>query len=734
MTNKKTKKTETSQSEHDKLIDVIAGLVLIALSLLGAFQFGILGFHINNIFRVLFGQYPMVYYVLLILGACYMIFRSKHFKLGWRILLGLILLYLAFVLTLSATMFENPTGLASISHFFSLISGIYNDPSTWAYGGMLGALIYGFTSYLVDRGGVYIVIALLVAIGLILLLSPSQLAKMKASFLAMIETIKKPFRRKEKTEKEPVKKELAIEEVEAIQRQATKSQIGQISVDDKYLEKPKEKKTREVSGKAPIERTADFKAYTLPSVQLLDKRSSQLYSKRNQQAADEKGKRLIEVMKRFGIEAQLIETHIGPAVTKFEIKPDSNVKISKITSIQDNLMMELAVKTLRIESPIPGKIAVGIEIPNEEMIPVLMRDLVTTAHDFFNNENIQVALGKNLFGNPITISLNKMPHLLIAGATGSGKSVCMNAIITSLLLTKTPNELRMILIDPKKVEFTQYDNIPHLLRGVVSDPGMASKVLLKVVEEMEERYDAFAQEGVRNIAAYNEKIKHDPSKTRMYWIVVIIDELADLMVVAGREVESSIQRITQLARAAGIHLIVATQRPSVDVITGIIKANIPSRIAFAVSSAVDSRTILDSIGAEKLLGYGDMLYLPMGEPSPIRLQGVYVSDDEVERITAKAKERVAPDYPDRFLILDEADGEAGGFTDFEEPLYNEAVSFVIQEQKASTSLLQRRFKIGYNRAANLVDELERNHIIGPALGSKPRQVLIKDSQDLEDID
>ena len=423
--------------------------------------------------------------------------------------------------------------------------------------------------------------------------------------------------------------------------------------------------------------------------------------------------------------------HIGPSVTQFEVQTEATVKVSKILGLTDNLKMSLEAKDIRIEAPIPGRNAVGIEIPNEKATPVKMRELVNTISEKDKNEPLLFMLGKDLLGRTITCRIDKMPHLLIAGATGSGKSVCMNSIITSLLLRTKPDEVKMLLIDPKKVEFTPYRAIPHLIGPVINDAAEANNALKVIVRIMDERYNIFAANGVRNIAGYHALLAKKPVEERkrmdkMPYIVVIIDELADLMLVAGKEVEASIQRITQLARAAGIHLIVATQRPSTDVITGIIKANIPSRIAFSVSSGIDSRTILDHVGAERLLGNGDMLYMPIGQNSPTRIQGVFVTDDEVERIASACAEQGGPLYDDSFIMLEGVNNnEGGGLEVSDDPLFQEIKDYVIDAQKASTSLLQRRFGIGYNRAARMIDELERSGIIGPAQGSKPREVYVK---------
>ncbi len=483
----------------------------------------------------------------------------------------------------------------------------------------------------------------------------------------------------------------------------------------------------------PRARTAPVrpaKPYRLPPQSLLDPIPPKNANGVNERAAQEKGQLLLQILKNFDIDAQLIDTHIGPSVTQFEVRPDANVKVSKIMGLTDNIKMQLAATDIRIEAPIPGRNAVGIEVPNEQSTPVKMRELIHTVSQKDRYEPLLFFVGKDLLGETVTCRLDKMPHLLIAGATGSGKSVCMNSIITSLLLRTKPEEVKMLLIDPKKVEFTPYHNIPHLIGPVINDANQASNALKVIVRIMEERYNIFSQCAVRNISVYNEKVKNDPTEAQlkpMPYIVVIIDELADLMVVAGKEVESSIQRITQLARAAGIHLIVATQRPSTDVITGIIKANIPSRIAFSVSSGIDSRTILDHIGAERLLGNGDMLYMPIGQNAAQRVQGVFVTDEEVRRITDYCSAQQAPLYDDSFVLLEGVEGNEGTAvtTVSEDPLFREIKEYVIEAQKASTSLLQRRFGIGYNRAARMIDELEQQGIIGPQQGSKPREVYIK---------
>ena len=485
--------------------------------------------------------------------------------------------------------------------------------------------------------------------------------------------------------------------------------------------------------------TVDYRNYRLPSMnKVLDTLPAHSSNDENLAAAKRKGQQLIQALETFDINARLKDMHIGPSVTQFEVQPDANVKVSRILGLTDNIKMQLEARDIRIEAPIPGRNAVGIEIPNEKSTPVKLRELVNSIPAKDKDQPLVFFLGKDLLGQTITCRIDKMPHLLIAGATGSGKSVCMNSIICSLLLRTRPDEVKMLLIDPKKVEFTPYRNIPHLIGPVINDPAQASNALKVIVRIMDERYNIFAANAVRNIAGYHALLKSKPAAEqarmdKMPYIVVIIDELADLMLVAGKDVEASIQRITQLARAAGIHLIVATQRPSADVITGIIKANIPSRIAFSVSSSIDSRVILDHTGAERLLGNGDMLYMPIGQNSATRIQGVFVTDEEVQRI-CDALSPWAPLYDDSFIMLegvnDQESGAVAGISD--DPLYQEIKDYVIDVQKASTSLLQRRFGIGYNRAARMIDELESTGIIGPAQGSKPREVYVKKDRPKDD--
>ena len=444
---------------------------------------------------------------------------------------------------------------------------------------------------------------------------------------------------------------------------------------------------------------------------------------------------LVQVLKDFGIDAKVVDTHVGPAVTQYELEIKAGTKVSKILSLNREIALALAAKDVRIQAPIPGKSTIGIELPNKKISMVNVREVLTSVPASKANSKLLAVLGRDIMGNPQWMEINKTPHLLVAGSTGSGKSVCINSILASILMRTKPDEVKLVLVDPKKVELSIYNGVPHLLAPVVTDPKRANVALKKIVAEMERRYDVFEESKTKNIESYNAYIDkknaglpEDQKEKRMPFIVVIIDELADLMLVAAKEVEDSIMRITQMARAAGIHLIVATQRPSTDVITGVVKANIPSRISFAVSSGIDSRTILDMVGAEKLLGRGDMLFLPQGTNAPLRIQGTFISEDETKAIVDYVCNQQKARYDETLLMDDEEKGATtmlDSKDDYEEPLYNEIVDFVIEQGKASASLLQRRFRLGYNRAARCIDLLEDRGIVGPQNGSKPREVLVK---------
>lgn len=466
------------------------------------------------------------------------------------------------------------------------------------------------------------------------------------------------------------------------------------------------------------------KPYKLPSFRLLAKPQS-AGKGMGQKDYMQTARKLEATLESFGVRAKVLEVVRGPAVTRYEIQPDIGVKVSRIVSLTDDIALALAAKDIRMEAPIPGKSAIGIEVPNNEVSIVTMREVMETTVFQESASNLSIAFGRDIAGQTIVGNLAKMPHLLVAGATGSGKSVCINGIITSILYKAKPDEVKFLMVDPKMVELNVYNGIPHLLAPVVTDPKRASLALKKVVVEMEKRYELFSKSGTRNVEGYNNLMKDNPAAFLPY-IVVIVDELADLMMVAAGDVEDAIARLAQMARAAGIHLIIATQRPSVDVITGVIKANIPSRIAFGVSSQVDSRTILDMGGAEKLLGRGDMLFMPMGASKPVRVQGAFMSDQEVENIVNYVREQGEAQYDETLVPeVEEVSADADEMLD---ELYDQAVTIILEAKQASVSLLQRRMRIGYTRAARLIDSMEARGVIGPYEGSKPREVLISIEQ------
>lgn len=460
--------------------------------------------------------------------------------------------------------------------------------------------------------------------------------------------------------------------------------------------------------------------YEIPSLDLLARPALG----KGSEMADYKAnaRKLEATLESFGVRAKVLEVVRGPAVTRYEIQPDVGVKVSRIVSLTDDIALALAAKDIRMEAPIPGKSAIGIEVPNLEVSIVTMREVMETTAFQESSSRLSVVLGRDISGQPIVGNLARMPHLLVAGATGSGKSVCINGIITSILYKAKPNEVKFLMIDPKMVELNVYNGIPHLLAPVVTDPRRASLALKKIVVEMEKRYELFSKSGTRNIEGYNALLTESGTSAPLPYYVIIVDELADLMMVAANDVEDSICRLAQMARAAGIHLIIATQRPSVDVITGVIKANIPSRIAFGVSSQVDSRTILDMVGAEKLLGRGDMLYLPVGASKPVRIQGAFLSDGEVEQVVGFVRTQEQANYREELVPQVEEMPEQQN--EFEDELYDQAVQIVLEAKQASVSLLQRRMRVGYTRAARLVDAMEAKGVVGPYEGSKPREVLL----------
>ena len=504
-------------------------------------------------------------------------------------------------------------------------------------------------------------------------------------------------------------------------------------IEGNLFKKEEEKKEEKVKEVLQLEHAmaVEDEHYEYPPVELLSKGTKKAI-KGGAKALTEVATRLQKTLYSFGVQAKVENVSVGPAITRYELKPAEGVRVSKIANLADDIALNLAAETIRIEAPIPGKQAVGIEVPNTEKETVHFRDVVESEAFQDSKSKLSVALGKDVAGNMEIADIAKMPHALIAGATGSGKSVCINTLITSIIYKAKPSEVKFEMVDPKVVELSVYNGIPHLLIPVVTDPKKAAGALAWAVQEMDNRYNLFAQKGVRDLKGYNALVEKEDGVGKLPQIVIIIDELADLMMVAAKEVEDSICRLAQKARAAGMHLIIATQRPSVDVITGIIKANIPSRIAFAVSSQVDSRTILDQVGAEKLLGKGDMLFYPSGAPKPVRVQGAFVSDDEVEKIVSFVKSNGEATYSEDILESiensnktdKELAAEAADSDDDTDPFLMDAIDVVVETGQASTSFIQRRFKVGYARAGRIIDQMEERGIISGYQGSKPRQVLM----------
>lgn len=725
-TNKKTtrKNTKKQAAAYDSaLFKTCLSLCLIVISVISFFKLGIVGIFCFQFFSYFLGSASYLVFVLCILLCLFFLFKKDRKMIRKRYLAAAFFALSSWLLV-EAILANRPDPVWNLlrENFSHTLDILFHGMECKA--GILGALLLGLSGSLFDYVGTYMMVGLLILLAIVLV---------GYDFFVQIEH--KP---RIKKEKEPVIEESDPEsvfvnvDVDFRDPEEEKPSFQIIEADPIPMKKEEEEEENIVPVHTFDMQEDKYVNYRLPRLTILDEISRRSKANTNATAAKQQGQKLIEILQEFGVEAKLMEIHIGPSVTKFEIKPSVGVRVSKISNLASDIKMALAAKDLRIEAPIPGKSAVGIEIPNVEKTMVQMKDLMRSIPADLKERKLLFCLGKDLTGDCVYGELNRMPHLLIAGATGSGKSVCVNAIICSLLLRTRPDEVKLVLIDPKKVEFTPYNDVPHLLAPVITDGDLANKGLKVVVQMMDHRYDLFGQFGVRNIQSYNDYVLNHPDahlKT-LPRVVVIIDELADLMLVAAKEVEASIQRITQLARAAGIHLIVATQRPSVDVITGVIKANIPSRIAFAVSQAVDSRTILDMAGAEQLLGNGDMLYLPNGQTSPKRIQGVFIKDEEVNRICDYVKSQAKPNYDDAFIQLKDIQNMGKEVAECADPLYEEVKHFVITSRKASTSLIQRKFSIGYARAARLIDVLEEQKIIGPANGSKPREILVQNT--LED--
>lgn len=764
------KKTQTSWL-HSNLFRLCFLICMICISIIVVLEFGIVGAFLKHFFEFLFGALTNGLFILNATLCAVLIFHKEQPVIRKRYMFGILFLALGLSLISSIMEFKPHPGSYGLEYVMKNAGNIIMGHLK-TYSGLAGALLLCLFQSLFDYSGTYVMVLLFFVLAILMFgyekivgyeRKPKKVLKSEPVKETPVSIDRKNFIFEDEDTNEssfqiinadpvkPVQPDPVVEETKEdepliIGDLEPRKPSFMVDVDDEPKEKVVEKNEVPVVNEGVVEKTepkhyirdenSDFKNYKLPKLNVLEDMERKSRSNANTITAKEKGEKLIEILHEFGVEANLVQIHIGPSVTKFEIKPELGVRVNKISNLQNDIKMGLAAKDIRIEAPIPGKESVGIEIPNVEKTSVQMKDLMRTIPDSMKDKKLLFCLGKDLMGNNVYGELNRMPHLLIAGATGSGKSVCVNAIISSILMRTKPDEVKLVLIDPKKVEFTPYNDVPHLLSPVITDGDLANKALKVIVEMMDRRYDLFGELGVRNITAYNEYVltHNDEHLKVLPRIVIIIDELADLILVAAKEVEASIQRITQLARAAGIHLIVATQRPSVDVITGVIKANIPSRIAFAVSQAVDSRTILDQAGAERLLGNGDMLYLPNGETSPRRIQGVFIKDEEVNNICAFVKSQAMPKYDDAFIQLKDLQNQGNEAQNVTaDPLYEEVKRFVIASRKASTSLIQRKFSVGYSRAARLMDVLEANGIIGPSRGSKPREILVQNTLE-DDID
>ncbi|KKB44725.1 DNA translocase FtsK [Bacillus thermotolerans] len=769
MANKKRKPSKRTTKKSAQLKQAIqlelSGIIMVALSIIGIIQLGAVGTAFVYFFRFFLGEWYMLGFIgMIAYGVYIMMKRKKPFLFsrrqagGYIILISILLLshVKLFELLGSGRPFNDPSVIINTWELYWLEVREGMTINKDLGGGMVGALLFAVSYFLFDTLGTRILSFVLIVIGLILITGRSLGDTFNKLFAALKKGWQKQWqaflqdmkdwkeerqtkKSKQAVQDEPSPSSEAVSKTEiedssytasepiissfaeeAYQSTAASSGQKEQAAPSQTIENEQEDAQAPSMSFTEVEN----KDYKLPSLNLLGKPKQTDQSKEYKQIHANAAK-LERTFQSFGVKAKVTQVHLGPAVTKYEVHPDIGVKVSKIVNLSDDLALALAAKDIRMEAPIPGKSAIGIEVPNSEVAMVSLREVLEATVNEKPSAKLQIAFGRDITGKAITAELNKMPHLLVAGATGSGKSVCINGIITSILMRAKPHEVKMMMIDPKMVELNVYNGIPHLLAPVVTDAKKASQALKKVVGEMERRYDLFSHSGTRNIEGYNAYVRRQNEETGekqplLPYIVVIVDELADLMMVASNDVEDAIMRLAQMARAAGIHLIIATQRPSVDVITGVIKANIPSRIAFAVSSATDSRTILDMSGAEKLLGRGDMLFFPAGASKPVRVQGAFLSDEEVEEVVDYVISQQKAQYQEDMIPEEVPEKKEKA----EDELYEEAVQLVAEMQTASVSMLQRRFRIGYSRAARLIDEMEMRGVVGPYEGSKPRTVLI----------
>lgn len=744
----------SAQAKEARLVNNLLGLIVSLLMLLGLTSLGSLGTLVANCFRLLVGaSYPVAIITVMLFSLSYTFYaRSPRLKPRWVV--GYLVAYAGLLLWLHVLMVNQQNVHANFVTvtWNNLSRVLFNGDTTVPIGGgILGAYLYNGSNFLIARVGTGILAWLLMLTGLVIFFALpwrkflSLIGKGIQNMGQGVQAASKKLRNyadrpavtlpasKEQQATGPVAeaKESAApvpesptpeaKPVEPVQPQPAPT----ITVASSKQEPvPADDAAREDALPLTGVTAQEDKEYRLPSLDLLTEVP----------ATDQKGdlkniqqntKTLQTTLQSFGVRATVENVSLGPSVTKYELRPAVGVKVSRITHLADDLALALAAKDIRIEAPIPGKSLIGIEVPNKQVATVGFRDMFEAAPA--DDHPLNVPLGRTVTGDVEMADLTKMPHLLIAGATGSGKSVAINVILTSILLKAKPHQVKLLLIDPKKVELSVYNGIPHLLSPVVSEPKKAARALGKVVAEMERRYELFAKFSVRNLAGYNKLVQNNNNQEdgteqpSLPLILVVVDELADLMMTVSNDVEDAIVRIAQMGRAAGIHMILATQRPSVDVITGLIKANVPSRIAFAVSSGIDSRTIIDTNGAEKLLGRGDMLFEPIDQNKPTRVQGAFISDQDVEAVVDYIKQEQPAEYDENMVVTDQ-EMAAEEEQEDEDELFPEALKFVVAEQKASTSLIQRRFRIGYNRAARIIDDLEQRGYIGPANGSKPREV------------
>ena len=751
---KRKRKKSTKKQKLELKIEVYA-VLLIIISIIGLGKLGPVGRFIASFSVFASGSAYMITLILLLIVGIYTFFKGEWPEFLSTKFLGFYMLAIGLLSFMHWDFISQNDGNSSLifretlnelsKGFNSIMQTGSISESISVGGGFIGGIFALLFSKLFSILGMKIVSVAFVVIGLCLFTGFS-ISEFVSNRLSTVKEIKeKKSKDKPETEEEDengfFKKKVKISngnEIEEVEKPTIKSidELKKINANEKAPLSEGETKEVEQTHLNLIN-----PAYQLPPLSILSKPKNQ-NNKMDNAAIEANIEKLEKVLSSFNVTAKVVEVHIGPTVAQYELEIASGTRVNKITTLSREIALALSKKDVRIEAPIPGKSTVGVEFANEKPTAVSFYEIMASKIMQQNNDKkLMVPLGKSIMGDIGVCEINKMPHMLIAGTTGSGKSVCVNGIICSILMRAKPDEVKLAMVDPKVVELSVYNGIPHLMCPVVSDPKQAAILLQKMVAEMEKRYHQFSDSGTKKIEGYNEYVEKwnkqhpDAPKEKMPFIVVIIDELSDLMMVAAKEVEDSILRITQKARAAGIHLIVATQRPSTEVITGLIKANIPSRIAFAVGSGIDSRTILDQVGAEKLLGKGDMFFLQIGQNTPIRIQGSFINDDEIKKIIDFTIDQQKAQYDDTFMNLesDKADDKEDiDMTPSEnsgDNLYDEITDFVIKTQKASASLLQRKFKIGYNKAATMIDKLEEDGIIGPATGnSKPREVLIKYSE------